>query len=551
VRKFIAIVLCILLSSSSLLSQVQTTPTANAGAVRQSAVRNSFREVTSYLDPGGNLYLYLSTEEWLNGLSAQVSQFRVFVDALGGASPADKQDAGRFFDLLTNLVKHSGVEEISGVGMSGIAVEKGYFRSRSMLHHYPGKDTGYLWSVFGKQPHALGSLDLLPANTAYAAFSDLDLPLVWSILNSEIAQSGIPEGQQLMQSLRAEFAGMAGVDLDKALASLGNECGLVITLDDTKPITLPPPAGQIPDVALMLACKVKSDTIFDRVDAMLRSNPSVIRTDRADLRMRTLPPISAPLTLRPAVARSGDYLFLASNDALVEAALAVKSKARPGLKSTDEFKKLSRDVPEQGNSFVFQSTRFADLFGILQSRILAGTATTNNSAQVLSSLFGSPGAPGAYRVSANTADGWLSTGNSGQSPVASLLWLPSVALTAIVASVAIPSLLRSRQAANESAAVANLRTIATAEITYLASSRSGAADMRTLISAGLLDSRFTSTFSGYNFTINVSGPNYTATATPTTSDAGRYGYFVNPDGVVRYSNSPVLAPQGMGGFPVQ
>ena len=44
-----------------------------------------------------------------------------------------------------------------------------------------------------------------------------------------------------------------------------------------------------------------------------------------------------------------------------------------------------------------------------------------------------------------------------------------VAIILIIATIAIPSLLRSRQAANESAAVANLRTINTAEVTYLSS----------------------------------------------------------------------------------
>src|SRR5207247_73171 len=45
-----------------------------------------------------------------------------------------------------------------------------------------------------------------------------------------------------------------------------------------------------------------------------------------------------------------------------------------------------------------------------------------------------------------------------------------VAIILIIATIAIPSLLRSRQAANESAAVANLRTINTAQVTYLSSS---------------------------------------------------------------------------------
>src|SRR5437660_10889954 len=44
-----------------------------------------------------------------------------------------------------------------------------------------------------------------------------------------------------------------------------------------------------------------------------------------------------------------------------------------------------------------------------------------------------------------------------------------VAIILIIATIAIPSLLRSRQAANESAAVASVRTINTAEVTYLSS----------------------------------------------------------------------------------
>jgi hypothetical protein len=37
--------------------------------VEVSAVKNSFQDVTSQLDAGGNLYGYLSTEQWLTGLS--------------------------------------------------------------------------------------------------------------------------------------------------------------------------------------------------------------------------------------------------------------------------------------------------------------------------------------------------------------------------------------------------------------------------------------------------------------------------------------------------
>src|ERR1700757_2813147 len=83
-----------------------------------------------------------------------------------------------------------------------------------------------------------------------------------------------------------------------------------------------------------------------------------------------------------------------------------------------------------------------------------------------------------------------------------------VAIILIIATIAIPSLLRSRQAANESGAVADLRTINTAEVTYLSSAQGNYGTISQLISAGLLDSRFTGTVGGYNFNITTSGPDY-------------------------------------------
>ena len=128
-----------------------------------------------------------------------------------------------------------------------------------------------------------------------------------------------------------------------------------------------------------------------------------------------------------------------------------------------------------------------------------------------------------------------------------------VAIILIIATIAIPSLLRSRQAANESAAVANLRTINTAQVTYLSSAGGNFGSITSLVGAGLLDSRFSGTVSGYNFVVTTPSPatDYTATATPASSNTGRYGYYSTPDAVVRYSTAASLAPTGQAGLPVQ
>jgi len=113
-----------------------------------------------------------------------------------------------------------------------------------------------------------------------------------------------------------------------------------------------------------------------------------------------------------------------------------------------------------------------------------------------------------------------------------------VAIILIIATIAIPSLLRSRQQAQESAAVAQVRTINTAEVTYLSSNQGNYGDIPSLITQGLLDTRFAppGIVSGYAYAVTASGSDYTVTAMPTSPNSGRYGYFSVPDAVIRYSS---------------
>src|SRR5437870_4248842 len=115
-----------------------------------------------------------------------------------------------------------------------------------------------------------------------------------------------------------------------------------------------------------------------------------------------------------------------------------------------------------------------------------------------------------------------------------------VAIILIIATIAIPSLLRSRQAANESAAVASTRTITTAEVTYLSSSGGSYGTVAQLVSSGLLDSGFNGTKGGYKYNVTTSGTDYTITSEPASTNNGRYGYYSTPDGVVRYSTTTTL-----------
>ena len=93
----------------------------------------------------------------------------------------DRANIDKAFGVVTRLIKDSGIEDVSGFGLSSIEIEKGLYRNKALLHHYPGKGDGFLWNFLGKQPHDLTGLDLLPTDTALAVFSDVDVPLLWSV----------------------------------------------------------------------------------------------------------------------------------------------------------------------------------------------------------------------------------------------------------------------------------------------------------------------------------------------------------------------------------
>jgi hypothetical protein len=552
-RRLIAVVQSLLLASTTASAQLSGTNPAGATTRAQSTgaaptSKNSFYELTSHLDPGGNLFLYVSAAEWLNGLSGQIAQWSDLFKSLPNLSASDQDNLTHAADVLLDVVRDSGAEQISGFGMSAISYEKGLYRSRAMLHHYKGNDAGYLWSLFGKAPHAFDGVDMLPANTVLATFTDLDLPLFWAIVQKEVARLGVPG--TALDGIPLQFARATGVNLDTVLQSLGGEYGVVISVDGST--TMPAPAAGMrarpPETSAMLVVKVKDDLIFNLLDSSLKNNPDVIRRDRTGVRMRIVPlPSNASPSLRPAVARSGDYLLVATNDAIIDAALA--SRTSGGLKETAEFQHLAKGLPAQGNSFTFMSQRFGEAIGRLISQSSSGDAGENEKpAAMLQSFFGA-GMFGTMSVFSNTDEGWLTIGNTGQNPANSLFYVVT-ALPLVLATIAIPSLLRSRQAANESAAIARLRTISAAEAVYASTARGSFAGMDGLIAAGLIDSSFTSPVNGYQFTITVAGRNYIAIATPVSANNGRYGYYVTADGVVRYSRTPGLAPPGQSGEPV-
>ena len=431
------------------------------GSALVSAEKTSFTEVTSQLDPGGDFYLYFGTAQWLDNLSVKVGAWRQAINAMPGLQPEDSARANKVFDIVVHLIKDSGIEDVTGVGMSSVEIEKGMYRDKMLLHHYPGKGDGFLWKLAGGGAHPLTGLDFLPTDTVLAFFSDADLPLLWNVTKKEIARADLPQAQQWLDNLPVQFQRQTQIKWNDFLDSLGGEFGLVVTLDPDNNLTLPLPGGasQIPQPGLLLALKVNDDTIFNRIDAALKSNPQVSRANRPDLKMRTMRvPVPFIGELRPSAASSIGYLFIASDDALIRDVLAVKSGKKSGLKSTEEFKHLAQGLPDRGNQFVFVSQRFAETMMRVQQQVISANAKTQpQMAQWMQSLYGNRPAF-AYSVGMNTTEGCLTVGNSSQSYASSALLAP-VAVVGMLSAIAIPNFVKARATSQQNACINNLRQI--------------------------------------------------------------------------------------------
>jgi type IV pilus assembly protein PilA len=133
-----------------------------------------------------------------------------------------------------------------------------------------------------------------------------------------------------------------------------------------------------------------------------------------------------------------------------------------------------------------------------------------------------------------------------------------VAIILIIAAIAIPNLLRSKMAANESSAVGSMRTINTAEVSYVTAypnqgfsvdlpSLGGVAPCAVATTAGacLIDNTLAlataagTAKSGYYFQYASAGapPNtYTINGLPSLAGStGQRGFFTDQTGVIRYA----------------
>lgn len=437
--------------------------TNNATAIVP-AEPTSFAQVTAHLDPGGSLYGFLGVDQWTANLSGRVESWRDVVLSGEDFSDADRANIDKGFDLAGEVIRSSGLEGITGVGVSGIALEKGFYQTKTFLHRAEGAPAVGGWNLLGGPAHDQPEINWLPADTVLAHFSDLNVPGVWHGLKNLAEESGIPEVQESFAQAGEAIAMATGIPADELFASLKGRHGIIVTVDESRRVRLPLPDGsgtfEMGAPGLLVCLAMNNDRVFQQVETMLESNPDLIRDERDGAQLRSMElAVRFPVPVMPTLISMDGYLVIASTDTLAHAFLDTMTGIKPGLGAGDEFKRLTDGLSLEGNSFTFVSEKVGGLVTRFQVMAMESTAEDDPLPRaILERIYGMQANTSSFSLGKHLDDGWLFLTRSGVHPTRIAL-MPAVAVGGVMAAIAVPNFVKARETAQRNACINNLRQI--------------------------------------------------------------------------------------------
>jgi len=320
------------------------------------AVKTSFEAVAARLDPNGHLYAYLSTEQALARLSESLEGLMSLAREGAGGGLMDNPFMAPIVDGVLGIVepayRRSGISEISGVGMSSLAVEEDLWRSKMFVHHQPDNSSGLIWDAFGKKPHALDVLALAPDNTAALMHSDLDAQRLIDWADDVFGET--LGGESVMAN--------APPQVREIVDSFGNEAGFLMTLDAENKMVLPgfmfdrQDDVELDGVAFALLMRVNDGTLMEMIGEALGGGfgpPPGTKVGGVTIHSIPLPmPMPFKMDFSPCYFQVGHYMVLSSAESLAKRMAAAHSDDGR-LTDDTTFKDLAKGLTLEANGIYY------------------------------------------------------------------------------------------------------------------------------------------------------------------------------------------------------
>ena len=373
----------------------------------------AYTRVAANLDQDGAIYLYWNAEKVLGELDKKLESVREMAVSDPSLSQDEKSSLRKSFDLGIHLILDSGLQGVKAFGFSSREIESGLFLNKT--YTYLPDRSGFLWDAFAKAPHDFPFVKMIPENTEGFAFFDFDLSVLWRVVSKELGSSEIPEVAKWQQHFSQQAQAFTGLSLEDVLASLGDQVGMLVTLNRKRTVKIPlgNEPFEMPEPAAALVWKVRNDKLFDRLDALFSMNPKVSKIDEPDIRMRVMEGIEEIPYLTPTLARYGDYLIVSSSEGLVRGMRDAETGKALGITSSSDFNTLAAGMTEKGNSIAYVSKSFQKTLGELRMKYGQLRESGNRLQEGMSAKFFALAADAAsYTVGGATDDGWFTTGKT-------------------------------------------------------------------------------------------------------------------------------------------
>ncbi|HVU35390.1 MAG TPA: hypothetical protein VHE61_18275 [Opitutaceae bacterium] len=412
----------------------------------------SFLAVNRHLELGGTLYGYVDVD---GDVLKAVGGLQDFLKQLATTQPMVAPFAAKDYKAVAATL---GLTDIKAMGLSSVPDGTGFFRNRVFIYT-PGDRHGLLLGLGGK-PGPFTHLNLAPADTAFYAEADLDLPVVYETIKQAVTQiAGEPVGNQMEAALKkaGEKAALSVFDL---IYGLKGHSAIVMRVDPEQTFSVGGPSGLTLPKFSLLVCM---DRVAPAVEPALQKSPLFKRSDVGTEHVYTFAqPLPVP-GLQPVVVADGTTLYFATTQAFLDECRALKT----GLAQSPEYQQAVAGIGTEGNGISYVSPRLLDAFRRIQ------TLNPNLPAQqkaVLGTVLAK--VPDIKRpmvaIRTNLPDGILvrSYWDRSLKQEVALAAAYNPVTVGVLAAMAIPAFQKVRQASQEKAVLNNLRQLSAAADQY-------------------------------------------------------------------------------------